>query len=450
MTRRRRVLIPITALLLSVFVTLVFIEGSLRLFWPQVFDPHPAGLYVSDSEAGYALRPGFEGWFSRPEFRTHIRVGNTGLRGADPKPRKPNSRRILCIGDSFTWGWGTDDDQAYPALLEQMLRRRYADHDVQVLNGGVPGYGNDEELAFLESRGPALAPDLVIVQFFPGNDFLDNRHPARERYEIRDGMLALRPSSQGNASRPGWPSLVEGLKRRSHLFHLVSERLGYLAMRRGMLDLSERYSAEEAVQTRDLLVELALRSGELGARSLLVFAPTKTHVLSGDEGTPRALEVVVQAAQVARVPYVDLSRHFRDHPERLGLFFAQDGHWIPRAHEMVAAVLAAQIAELDLIGANEGPDQRGVGDVPEPQGLEEQGPPDTADGADQPDGRESERDDLLAGARRRPHQQAEAEHGEPWPRSPRLRSRRSSRRRRAARGPPRRRPGAALRHGHWR
>ena len=157
-------------LLLFGFSILLFIfcaEVFLRLVKPQNFDVHAPGMYVADPSVGYVLKPGFAGIIERSEFRAPFTVNEAGLRGPAPRPRTENTFRILVLGDSMAFGFGVLDDETFSVQLENMLAGRFPSLDVQVLNGSVPGYGTADELAFLKSRGAALDPDLVVVQFFP-------------------------------------------------------------------------------------------------------------------------------------------------------------------------------------------------------------------------------------------------------------------------------------------
>ena len=47
------------------------------------------------------------------------------------------TERIVCLGDSLTAGYGLDPEQAYPSVLESLLRDR--GREVRVVNAGVSG-----------------------------------------------------------------------------------------------------------------------------------------------------------------------------------------------------------------------------------------------------------------------------------------------------------------------
>ncbi len=77
--------------------------------------------------------------------------------------RRAGGFRILCLGDSLTFGAGVQPDETLPAQLELILNRASWASIVEVINEGVSGYSlHDDWQRFLE-RGVGLAPDLVVV-----------------------------------------------------------------------------------------------------------------------------------------------------------------------------------------------------------------------------------------------------------------------------------------------
>src|SRR5262245_15030503 len=71
-------------------------------------------------------------------------------------------RRVVCLGDSFTLGWGVRREHAWPVLLEAELQRQTP--ALQVVNCGGCGsaYADEYELA-LRHRFGRFGPDLVLV-----------------------------------------------------------------------------------------------------------------------------------------------------------------------------------------------------------------------------------------------------------------------------------------------
>lgn len=71
--------------------------------------------------------------------------------------------RILCVGDSFTFGMGAPKGLSYPEQLEKMLRERRADRKFKVYNVGMPGNTSVKLLNRLEGQLDKYRPDFLIV-----------------------------------------------------------------------------------------------------------------------------------------------------------------------------------------------------------------------------------------------------------------------------------------------
>src|SRR5262249_2123662 len=70
-----------------------------------------------------------------------VTTNELGLRrlGTDDPggPPAPDGKTVIhCLGDSFTMGWGVEDDESYPAVLARKLGDGHL-----VLNLGVDGFG---------------------------------------------------------------------------------------------------------------------------------------------------------------------------------------------------------------------------------------------------------------------------------------------------------------------
>ncbi len=105
-----------------------------------------------------------------------------GLRGPEVAP-KGQCLRVLALGDSCTFGLGVNDADTWPAQLQRMLDEFGGGTQWDVINAGVYGYSAFQGLRYLQSKGFALEPDVVIVQFW-AND--------AERWSMSDREAARR------------------------------------------------------------------------------------------------------------------------------------------------------------------------------------------------------------------------------------------------------------------
>ena len=83
-------------------------ENLYTIRGPQVFafKPHTAGVFPGsvDSKRTFA-------------FRTNAH----GLRDRDRPAKAPGTKRVLVIGDSYTWGYAVAEEEAYPHVAERLL-----------------------------------------------------------------------------------------------------------------------------------------------------------------------------------------------------------------------------------------------------------------------------------------------------------------------------------------
>lgn len=138
-----------------------------------VLEPYLSqGLYQYDPDLGFKIRPYANG---NNQF---------GFNDRDyPLQKDPRNYRILILSDSFNWAGGKDGN--YTALLEQQFERYYQKPNVEVINAGYPGTHTGEQLALLKKYALQYHPDLVVLGFFVGNDFID-ADPDRKRIIVND------------------------------------------------------------------------------------------------------------------------------------------------------------------------------------------------------------------------------------------------------------------------
>src|ERR1700733_12095002 len=76
-------------------------------------------------------------------------------------PRDAAALNIVAVGASNTSGWGVGADNAYPALLQALLRKKGI--DANVTNAGVLGDVTAGMLSRIDAAVPK-ATDIVILQ----------------------------------------------------------------------------------------------------------------------------------------------------------------------------------------------------------------------------------------------------------------------------------------------
>jgi len=124
------------------------------------------------------------GWLHQPgtylvkpphSFSKHvIYINKHGLRNRDiASNQEAGTRRLLILGDSFTFGKAVPDRDLFSTKLEQTLNQNLATK-YEVINTGVEGYGNAQQLLLMRKFcDDNIFADIYLLMVFT-NDILDN------------------------------------------------------------------------------------------------------------------------------------------------------------------------------------------------------------------------------------------------------------------------------------
>jgi len=182
------VIIAVAALFIIFFL---FLEITLRTY--DLFDKNRGlknSMGVPDKKYHHAFKPNsrFRLVASKNnEYDVGVRINNYGFRGEDVAMKKtPGVKRIMAIGDSFTFGVGANEDQTIPYLIGSYLRQK--GKHVEVINAGIGG--SSAVTAYLRAKGEYLdfEPDVVLY-FFDFSDLADDWRGERSAVYDKSGNI---------------------------------------------------------------------------------------------------------------------------------------------------------------------------------------------------------------------------------------------------------------------
>lgn len=232
------------------------------------------------------------------DFLGYYRTNSLGYRGPELAEAKGESTyRILCFGDSCTFGLGVRENETWAAVLERALNRAYDGvRRFEVRTFGVIGYSSFQSRRQIEIEVPRFRPDLVV--FMPT--------------VVNDGFLAPLASDADRArANRGWRAQLSGL------------RLGRL-LGHGTPEVNPRDSADWAIDvdpTRarvplaeypEHLVAAVEAARQAGSAMVLVAFETSPAFASLDPGRLARAAVVEQVAREEHVALADPRPAFRE------------------------------------------------------------------------------------------------------------------------------------------
>jgi hypothetical protein len=125
-------------------------------------------IFEADPTRCYRLRPGLAFRHRTPEFDVTLYTNDQGMRtGRGRRPvgeKRPGVFRVLFLGTSYAFGWGSEYEQSYAALVGAGLARN--GREVEVVNLGTPAQQAGPQLCWLREQGRRLRPDLVVQSVF--------------------------------------------------------------------------------------------------------------------------------------------------------------------------------------------------------------------------------------------------------------------------------------------
>ena len=337
----------VICVLLGFLVAFALAEGAVRLFRPQEVGPV---RFTCHPELGDIPVPGQQGerW-SPGDFRFRYSNNSLGWRGRrEYRESKPTDYRVLFLGDSFTYGFGVNDDQTFAVLVEKDLRAGHL--SLEVMNAGCPGKGTDYALKLFQTVGHKFHPDLTVLGFF-GNDFADNARG--EYYTIGSkGELRVKPlnCNQGTIKAvldrlPGynwlisWSQAANLVKQAGVDFIVNRARKNHSDATNGLVVTYTRSAdgfatAANKELTRLYIEQLNAAVKHAGGTLMMFYIPIsqevleyrQTRTISADE---RAIQRIAADNGMTLWSLTPLLAHSGQPIDRL---YLQEGHWTAATH----------------------------------------------------------------------------------------------------------------------
>ena len=319
----------------------LILEGVIRLsgaaYDPQ-YDDRGSGIIVDspDPDIRKELPPNFEGIMLGGSVRTN----SFGIRGPEISLEKPAGVfRIVVLGDSWAFGWGVEEGDQFPIVLERLLREGSAPGEprYEVLNFSVSAYNTLQQLAVLERKALRFSPDLVMVAYNV-ND-VEKLDPA------------TRKTAQGRTR-----ALERALTRHSHLIRLIDDRLRRLALKSafessGKVDHYRALYASGArpwARVQAALAEIRQLSAEAGAVTYLVHCPWM-HILDDRNPYREIHRQVIDASERLGIPSLDLFDTFKGRDPAALRISPLDGHPRAEGHRIAAEAIARDLRRRGLV-----------------------------------------------------------------------------------------------------
>jgi hypothetical protein len=329
----------------STTVVFLLLEGALSLLMAAREATHTPYMREEshsryDADLGWSHRPGLriEGMYGEG---TAFTTNSQGFRAREEFAKAvPKDRyRVIALGDSFTMGYGVDDDASYAARMHAFCPT------LQTVNMGQGGYGVDQDYLWYKRDGAKLDAQLLLFAFvaedffrMAGDTFTGYPKPV---LRALGGKLAV-----GNVPVPrAWESRTTLRRLRNFVESLALVRTGRWIMEKveGKAEkpkADEFYGnvGDEVFAAAGLAFDdLAAVSKARGQHLVLVYLPV-IYLLPREPSREAAW--LERYSRESGVPFINLTAEFEKlTPAEIARMYRPDYHYTDEGNRFVARAL---------------------------------------------------------------------------------------------------------------
>ncbi|MFN0076477.1 MAG: SGNH/GDSL hydrolase family protein [Prosthecobacter sp.] len=341
--------------------TLIFsaLAGEVMVRW-LVYVPRGTPHVTLNPDTIYYNKLGITGRHISPgEFDYEFNTNHQGFRGKTPVSSQAVVPRILCLGDSFTFGVGAADSETWPVRLQDALGTTGV--STEVVNAGVMGWGLTEYWIWSRQHASKYHPKLIIVGCH-----------ASDWENAFNGLVSLEPDGSLKTHQVVRKdvSVLKSITAKIPFYDFISTHSALAALikesviqwtRTGTVGGMVGGPPEEAANSVELAAPInqALLGGlqqaaaAAGAGLLVVFIPSHGEMEWGENAHHnyrRFRELIQTWTTALAIPHVDATLLLRAHLEKHhlpvhALFHVRNGHCTPLGYEVIATGVANVITK---------------------------------------------------------------------------------------------------------
>jgi len=195
----RKYCINILVLCIAILTSLFIVEGLLRVVYVRDGLQNHIELYRHSCYAK-TRPPNISDRYilKRPDTNVLFETNNLGFRDITHEIEKPEGTyRIIFLGDSMVEGREVEFEERFDQLVQDRLRNQGV--NVEVITFAVSSNHAVNYAQTMECIGYEYNPDLVIVNYFPHNDFMDFTHTGARAFKNNfrtPGEIVHQPNHQ--------------------------------------------------------------------------------------------------------------------------------------------------------------------------------------------------------------------------------------------------------------
>jgi hypothetical protein len=341
----------------------ILLQGFYRIangaWLPQRVSPP---LYAADAHRCYGLRPNLAFRHATNEFAVDIFTNAQGFR-TDRRRRdtditkRPGIQRVLFLGPSFAFGWGSDHEDSFVGIVEAELQQ--LSPQLEVINAGVPAQPSEQQACWLRDVGFAYEPDIVVQTVYGHPGDLAVGCPSEISCPVvQDGRLYTRAPTFRLR-------VIAGAKNSGIVFYgwyfynlvLAADRMHGTGKELYSESSADPGSVHEVVAQYLAYSDFTRHVTGTGTRVVILYIPLSyvvhaedrrrwSHIAPPDAEAEALAEELTGLLDPSRVTYINATPTLADAGRRDRMYFWLDIHLTPAGNRIVADALLREMRGL--------------------------------------------------------------------------------------------------------
>lgn len=373
----KKIVFNLVALCLSVILSLILFFGLLETYLR--FKAHrnydrtirfSKDIFTHDAaRKGYRLLPDRQYLWKGREFSYLIKSNSKGFRDREFSFEIPSGKkRIIVLGDSFTFGHGVENDEAYPKVLERQLAAR---GPFEVINAGIPANSLSDYIRLVKELSGSYRADIVMMGLH-GGDISESIDEERKAHSgaSKPGTATADVKEQPKVVRHFFIELKDYLRYRMLSYGFIvdkikrNKKLSGIALKLKIINtcdttcaLNDEFSDPASLSflsnSLDEYVRIARGQGMV---SVLFFIPDKWYVApkrfySDTEERLGAINNILKKMCAEKgIVFLDPGTALKNYPDAsTDLYYDYDYHFNRKGNDVFGKSLYAALAESGLL-----------------------------------------------------------------------------------------------------
>jgi hypothetical protein len=295
-----------------------------------------------------------------------------------PYQKSPTTKRLVVLGDSQTVGY-VPYPKGWVRLMEQQIINT-VNPSFQAINLGIYGIGPGLEEKILNIEGRLYKPDVVLLSFFVGNDYIDDML-YKQKYEQTSHVIPLfmyqsrlfsffrnvvhigigiqKISLSGrNVSKQSGTYTGESIDSNSGM--LTKDDFTNLEIRTADMLRKDSYVYSNLDYVKKAILSIKSQTENLGAKFIVLIIPDQIQLnpqllseIQGKKKEPKELYDVELPQKIIKdffdsnyIRYVDILPSWINIADSSGYFLSQNQHLNAQGNQAIADIITPVISEL--------------------------------------------------------------------------------------------------------